>query len=62
MDETLRELIAGVAAGAAEGAAALRRSGVAVELDVYSVEAHIDGLAPTASVRVDFVLPGAGER
>ena len=59
MENTLRALIAGIAAGAAEGAEALRERGVAVELDVYSVEARIDAAAPvpTASIRVDFVVP-----
>lgn len=57
MEETLRSLIAGVAAGAAEGAEALRNRGIAVELDAYSVEAKLDAAAPTALVRVDFVIP-----
>lgn len=56
MEETLRALIAGVAAGAAEGAEALRNCGIPVELDSYSVEARLDAAAPMASVRVDFVL------
>ncbi|HEX5630473.1 MAG TPA: hypothetical protein VFY15_02310, partial [Acidimicrobiia bacterium] len=55
VEETLRTLIAGVAAGAAEGAEALRSRGIAVELDAYSVEAKLDSAAPVASVRVDFV-------
>ena len=59
MEETLRSLIAGVAAGAAEGAEALRSRGIALELDGYSVEARIDAVAPTASVRVDFVIAPA---
>ncbi len=58
MEERLRTLIAEIAAGAAEGAAAMRRSGIELELDAYSVEARIDGTAatpPVASIRVDFV-------
>ena len=59
MNETLQAIIAGITAGAAEGAAALRRSGVAVELDAYSVEARIDGAGgpSSTSIRVDFVVP-----
>ena len=58
MHETLRSLIAGVAAGAADGAAALRDTGVTLELDMYSVEATVDseGRPAGAIVRVDFVL------
>ncbi len=58
MEESLRTLIAGIAAGAAEGAEALRRSGIDLELDAYSVEARLDGAAaaPVASVRLDFVV------
>lgn len=61
MEETLRSLIAGIASGAAAGAEALRRSGIELELDAYSVEARLDGAsasAPVASVRLDFVVPG----
>ena len=59
VNETLQALIAGITAGAAEGAAALRRNGLAVELDAYTVEARIDGDGgpPSASIRVDFVVP-----
>lgn len=59
MSETLQELIAGVTAGAAEGAAAPRRNGLDLELDAYTVEARIDGDggSPSASIRVDFVVP-----
>jgi hypothetical protein len=62
VNENLQALIAGVTAGAAEGAAALRRSGLAVELDAYTVKASIDGAdgAPSASIRVDFVVPPRG--
>lgn len=56
MDEVLRSVIAAITVGAAEGAAALRNSGVAIELEVFSVEARIDS-TPTASVRLDFVMP-----
>ena len=56
MEETLRSLIAGVAAGAAEGAEAMRRRGIAVELDAYRVEAQLDRADPSALVRIDFIL------
>lgn len=62
MEETLRSLIAGAAAGAAAGAEALRRSGIELELDAYSVEARLDGTSvgsTVASVRLDFVLAAA---
>jgi hypothetical protein len=59
MEELMRSVIAAITAGAAEGAASLRRSGVAVELDIFSVEARIDS-TPTASVRLDFVVPASG--
>jgi hypothetical protein len=61
MEETLRAVIAGIAAGAAAGVEVLRRSGIDLELDAYSVEARLDGAAagPVASVRLDFVVPGA---
>ena len=58
MEEVMRSIIAAISEGAAEGAAALRRSGVAVELDIFSVEARIDS-TPTASVRLDFVVPAS---
>ena len=61
MEETLRELIAGVAAGAAEGAEALRRRGIPLELDAYSVETRIDRDEPVTSIRVDFIV-ATGER
>lgn len=58
MDDALRALIAGVAAGAADGVAALRDRGLVAQLDRYSVEAVLDGedRAPSASVRLDFVM------
>lgn len=62
MDETLRALIAGVTEGAAEGVAALRRHGLELELDVYSVEARLGEGTPTASIRLDFVVPSPGIR
>lgn len=58
MEEVMRSVIAAITAGAAEGAAALRRSGVAVELDIFCVEARVDS-NPTASVRLDFVVPAS---
>jgi hypothetical protein len=61
VEETLRELIAGVAAGAAEGAEALRRRGIPLELDAYSVETRIDRDEPVTSIRVDFIVT-PGER
>lgn len=54
MDEVLRSVIAAITVGAAEGAAALRDRGVAIELDVFSIEARVDA-SPTALVRLDFV-------
>ena len=56
MEGTLRELIAGVAAGAAEGAEALRHRGIPLELDAYSVETRIDRDEPVTSIRVDFIV------
>ena len=56
MEGTLRELIAGVAAGAAEGAEAMRPRGIPVELDAYSVETRIDRDEPVTSIRVDFIV------
>ena len=54
----VRDWIAGVAAGAAEGASALRRTGLDVRLEAYSVEARIaDG--SSAEVRIDFVVESA---
>lgn len=55
MEERVQALIAGIAAGAAEGAAALRERGMVVGLDVFAVEARIEGTAsgPTASIRID---------
>ena len=55
MEETVRALIAGIVAGAAEGAEALRRGGVALTLDGYSVEGKLEGAGPVACVRVDFI-------
>jgi hypothetical protein len=61
MEEMLRVVIAGIAAGAAAGVEALRRCGIDLELDVYSVEARLEGAGggPVASVRLDFVVPTA---
>ena len=59
MEGTLRELIAGVAAGAAEGAEALRRAGQEVRLDDFQVEAVIDsgdGSASTLALRLHVVV------
>ena len=57
MQDDIRMMITGVAEGAARGAAALREHGVALELDGYSVEAHIGEDRTTAAIRLDFVVP-----
>lgn len=50
-------MIAEAAAGAGDGADALRRSGIPVELEGYTVEVLLDptDTVPAASVRVTFV-------
>lgn len=50
-------MIAEAAAGAGDGADALRRSGIPVELEGYTVEVLVDStdMVPAASVRVTFV-------
>ena len=59
--EDVRRMIAEAAAGAGDGADALRRSGIPVELEGYTVEVLFDSVeAPAASVRVTFVPRGPG--
>lgn len=50
-------MIAEAAAGAGDGADALRRSGIPVVLEGYTVELLVDAIdsVPAASVRVTFV-------
>jgi hypothetical protein len=63
--EDVRRLIAETAAGAGDGADALRRSGSPVVLEGYTVEVLFDSVeAPAASVRVTFVPmdPGGAHR
>ena len=57
----VRRMIAEAAAGAGDGADALRRSGIPVVLEGYTVEVMVDptDTAPAASVRVTF-RPGDG--
>jgi hypothetical protein len=57
LNEDLRGAIADIAAGAADGAAALRSTGVYLELEGYSVESMLDmgGRPSLVTVRVDFV-------
>jgi len=54
--EGLRQIIAAAAAGAGEGAAALRIAGVEVELQGYTVEVVFEPSdpAPATSIRVEF--------
>lgn len=54
--EGLRGIIAAVAAGAGDGAQALRSSGVGIELQGYTVQVTIDSTdpVPAASVRLTF--------
>jgi len=54
--EGLRQMIAAVAAGAGDGAEALRLAGVGIELQGYTVEVLVDSTdpIPAASVRVVF--------
>jgi hypothetical protein len=56
----VRRMIAEAAAGAGDGADALRRAGVPVVLEVYTVEVLVDAVdaAPAASVKVSFVASG----
>lgn len=55
--EDVRRMIAEAAAGAGDGADALRRSGIPVVLEGYTVEVLVDStdMLPAASVRVTFV-------
>jgi len=61
MPEDVRRIIAQVAAGAGDGADALRRAGVPVELEGYTVELVVDPCdsAPAASVRLTFRRPSS---
>jgi hypothetical protein len=56
MTEGLRRIIAAVAAGAGEGAEALRSAGVGLTLEGYTVEVMVDSddPIPAASVRLVF--------
>lgn len=56
MTDELRTIIRQVAAGAGDGADALRRAGIELRLEGYSVEVVIDPEepAPSGSVRVAF--------
>jgi len=58
--EGLRRVIAATAAGAGEGAEALRAAGLDVELQGYTVEVVVDSVDPTpaTSIRVEFRRSG----
>jgi hypothetical protein len=58
--EGLRRVIAAAAAGAGDGAEALRAAGVDVELQGYTVEVVVDPVdpAPATSIRVEFRRSG----
>lgn len=54
-EDRLQRVIEAAASGAGEGAAALRRSGLPVALDDFSLEVRLDdGSAVSAEVRIAF--------
>jgi hypothetical protein len=59
MTDDLRSIITDVATGAGESADALRRSGIAVELQGYTIEVVVDpgDPAPAATVTLTFGSP-----
>lgn len=60
-EDRLQQIIEAVASGAGEGAAALRRSGVAVTLDDFALEVRVDAdSAVCAEVRIAFTPAPAG--
>lgn len=56
LTEEMRRIIAGIAAGAGDGAGALRQAGIPVELEGFIVEAMVEpgDSAPATSVRLVF--------
>jgi len=54
-EDRLQRIIEAVASGAGEGAAALRRSGLAITLDDFALEVRVDPTsAVSAEVRIAF--------
>ena len=58
-EDRLQRIIEAVASGAGEGAAALRRSGLAVILDDFALEVRVAAdSAVSAEVRIAFIPDG----
>lgn len=62
MVDDIRELIAGVASAAGEGAGALRRAGIEVGLEDFRVEVHVEpgDTVPEVAVTVVLARPTTG--
>jgi hypothetical protein len=56
LTDEVRRMISGIAAGAGDGAGALRRAGIPVELEGFIVEAVVEpgDASPATSVRLVF--------